>query len=58
MLPCRVLALILGGVRWWQKPTVADVGVIVCLQRWFGHRLACWRQEQGLQPNSRRVDTM
>ncbi|XP_043232172.1 uncharacterized protein LOC122386732 [Amphibalanus amphitrite] len=26
------------------------------IKRWFCHRLACWRQEQGLQPNGRRVD--
>ncbi|XP_043194979.1 homeodomain-only protein-like [Amphibalanus amphitrite] len=28
------------------------------IRRWFSHRLACWRQEQGLEPNGRRVDMM
>jgi len=28
------------------------------VMRWFSHRLACWRREQGLEPNGRRVDMM
>ena len=26
-----------------------------CFQRWYQHRLACWRQQQGLPANSRSI---